>query len=221
MSKILRRFVKVLPGLVIVLVPICSPLSAAGYSFRPPPGTPFGMSRVRISIDPMVHVDRMARAELLQSLKDLGFISDGNGRLFQHSYGNVQIEGLIETSRVDTIEKVKGVLHSYEVRMFRLKIPDAVPTTGADSNDGGNKAKPLCDKTSKGVSLADARQQKARAVEIFARVGEVAGVGIVRMKSGYGLKVNLREAPHAGASLPRYIDGVPTCVEILGPVRKR
>lgn len=72
-----------------------------------------------------------------------------------------------------------------------------------------------------GVSRRAARAEKARAAEVFAQIGMVVGIGITRVTSGYGLKVNLRDEPEPGVSVPQDVNGVPVVVEITGPLRKR
>lgn len=72
-----------------------------------------------------------------------------------------------------------------------------------------------------GATKDDARAQKTRAAAVFGLVGEVVGVGITRVNSGYGLKVNLREEPAAGVEVPQDVNGVPVRVEVSGPIRKR
>ncbi len=53
------------------------------------------------------------------------------------------------------------------------------------------------------------------------RVARLAGVGITRIGEGYGLKINLEEAPAKNAPLPADIDGVPVRIEVVGPIKKR
>ena len=73
----------------------------------------------------------------------------------------------------------------------------------------------------KTVTIEQARTIKPRAVEVFGRVARLAGVGITRIGDGYGLKVNLVEAPAAKTQLPSDIDGVPVRIEVVGVIRKR
>jgi hypothetical protein len=68
-------------------------------------------------------------------------------------------------------------------------------------------------------TLKEARAAKAKVFEVFASRAEVVGVGITRVKAGYGVKVNL--ACPADSELPCEVDGVPVEVEVVGPVRKR
>jgi hypothetical protein len=79
---------------------------------------------------------------------------------------------------------------------------------------------------SRGVSLNEAKQAKAKASKVFTPlVGEVA-IGIMRLGQGhgqenFGLKVNLTEPPGEDVSLPTEVDGVPVKVEVVGKIRKR
>lgn len=41
-------------------------------------------------------------------------------------------------------------------------------------------------------------------------------VGEMPMNGGWGLKINLREAPDAGVKLPDHIQGIPTRFDITG-----
>jgi len=71
------------------------------------------------------------------------------------------------------------------------------------------------------ATIDEARAAKGRALEIFGRLATVVGVGITRMDDGYGLKVNLREAPRPGVAIPKAVEGVPVRVEIVGSIRPR
>jgi hypothetical protein len=72
-----------------------------------------------------------------------------------------------------------------------------------------------------GPTLEEARAAKARALELFAALAPVVGVGITRIGEGYGVKVNLREPPVPGVTFPDAVDGVPVRVEVVGAIRKR
>jgi hypothetical protein len=74
---------------------------------------------------------------------------------------------------------------------------------------------------SKACTLDEARAAKGLAAEAFGRLAEVAGVGITRIGRGYGLKVNLSEAPSSRAALPSEIAGIPVRVEVVGKIRKQ
>jgi len=51
-------------------------------------------------------------------------------------------------------------------------------------------------------------------------VPQVNGIGVVRMETGYGLKVNLAEEVEAGV-IPKAVDGVPLRAEVVGRIRRR
>jgi hypothetical protein len=71
------------------------------------------------------------------------------------------------------------------------------------------------------ITLQRARAAKATAKSELARVPQVAGIGLTKVGDDYALKVNLREALPRGVQVPKRIDGVPVCVEVVGPIRKR
>ncbi len=70
------------------------------------------------------------------------------------------------------------------------------------------------------VSLEQARLAKPGAAALFSQFGKVVGVGIARIGDGYGIKVNLQEAPEADVKMPNNIDGVPIKVEVVGTIHK-
>jgi len=74
---------------------------------------------------------------------------------------------------------------------------------------------------STGTTLELARAAKARALDVFAPLAPVVGVGVTRVDGGYGVKVNLESAPPAGTPLPAAVDGVPVKVEVVGRLRKQ
>lgn len=63
-----------------------------------------------------------------------------------------------------------------------------------------------------------ARDAKPAAAAALAPYGRVTGVGLARHGDGWAVRVNLREAPPAGAVLPREVDGVPVEVRVVGDV---
>jgi hypothetical protein len=71
------------------------------------------------------------------------------------------------------------------------------------------------------ATIDEARAAKAPALKVFGRLGVVASVGITRVDDGYGLKINLREAPGPGVALPTAVEGVPVRVEVVGTARSR
>jgi hypothetical protein len=71
------------------------------------------------------------------------------------------------------------------------------------------------------VSLESARAAKARALQLFEKLGDVVGIGLTKIDDTYGLKVNLRTMPSDAAALPTHVDGVPVKIEIVGTIRKQ
>ena len=69
-------------------------------------------------------------------------------------------------------------------------------------------------------TIEDARTAKPKALRVFGKKATVVGVGITEIDGGYGLKVNLREPPQPGVTLPETLDGVPVRVEIVGTLHK-
>jgi hypothetical protein len=69
-------------------------------------------------------------------------------------------------------------------------------------------------------TLDEVRTVKSKALRLFGQKAEVVGVGITEIAGGYGLKINLREAPEPGIDLPESVDGVPVLVEVVGAIRK-
>ena len=70
-------------------------------------------------------------------------------------------------------------------------------------------------------TLEEARAAKKRAASVFKLFAPVAGVGLTRIKEGYGLKINLQADPKSGERLPVEVDGVPVRVEVVGRIEKR
>lgn len=70
------------------------------------------------------------------------------------------------------------------------------------------------------VTLDQARAVKRIAGDLFARISDVAGVGITREGNDYAVKVNLREHPGSEVVLPKEINGVSIQVEIVGRIKK-
>jgi hypothetical protein len=69
-------------------------------------------------------------------------------------------------------------------------------------------------------TLEEARAAKIRAKEVFHKLADVAGIGITRLETGYGIKVNLQKQPSPQVSLPSELDGVPIQLEITGGAHK-
>jgi hypothetical protein len=78
-----------------------------------------------------------------------------------------------------------------------------------------------CMGSSAPITLEQARAAKSAAASLFTKIGKVVGVGITRIGSGYGVKVNLSATPRAVGSVPDEVDGVPIQVEVVGDIRKR
>jgi hypothetical protein len=76
-------------------------------------------------------------------------------------------------------------------------------------------AKPLI------ATLDQARAAKDEALKVFSRLASVAGIGITRVGDVYGVKVNLRQAPAPGVTLPADVGGVPVKVDVVGTIGKR
>ena len=71
------------------------------------------------------------------------------------------------------------------------------------------------------ATLEKARAARAAVQEQFAKLASVVGVGITRVDDGYGIKVNVRDEPPGGVTLPDLVRGVPVRVEVVGAIRKR
>jgi hypothetical protein len=71
------------------------------------------------------------------------------------------------------------------------------------------------------TTIEQARAAKLQAVELFGHMPSLTGVGITRIGDGYGLKVNLVEAPAEENLLPTNIDGVPVRIEVVGTIKKQ
>jgi hypothetical protein len=67
------------------------------------------------------------------------------------------------------------------------------------------------------ITLERARAAKRIALERFRRFETLTGVGITRLDGQYAVKLNFSKA--FPDQIPKYIDGVPLCVEITGPLR--
>ncbi len=73
----------------------------------------------------------------------------------------------------------------------------------------------------KGSSKQAARAAKTKALALLADVTALNGVGICRVGEGYGVKLNLSEAPSQDHRLPKKVDGVPLVIEIVGRIVKQ
>ena len=72
-----------------------------------------------------------------------------------------------------------------------------------------------------GRPIEQARAAKPKALSVFAALASLNGIGITKVGDGYGLKVNLSEAPPETVELPTDVDGVPVVVEIVGGITKQ
>ena len=72
-----------------------------------------------------------------------------------------------------------------------------------------------------GTPIEKARAAKPKALSVFAALASLNGIGITKVGDGYGLKVNLAEAPPETVELPKDVDGVPVVVEIVGGITKQ
>lgn len=63
----------------------------------------------------------------------------------------------------------------------------------------------------------EARVAKAHALASLRWIPGLTGIGLVRANGGYGLKVNL-ESDEQAVNVPKQVDGVPVCVEVVGRV---
>lgn len=71
------------------------------------------------------------------------------------------------------------------------------------------------------TSIEEARRAKPKATQAAKDCAAVVGVGLAKIGSSYVVKVNLREAAPATASLPAIIDGVRIIYEVVGPIDRR
>ncbi len=71
------------------------------------------------------------------------------------------------------------------------------------------------------ATLDQARSAKDGTLKVFSRLAQVAGVGITRVGEGYGVKVNLGQAPTPGVTLPADVGGVLVKVDVVGTIRKQ
>jgi hypothetical protein len=69
-------------------------------------------------------------------------------------------------------------------------------------------------------TLEEARVAKGRVKALLPELVSIAAIGIAKLDSGYGLKVNLQAEPSPGVTLPSDVDGVPVRFEVTGFIRK-
>jgi hypothetical protein len=70
------------------------------------------------------------------------------------------------------------------------------------------------------ITIDRARAAKAKVAKLIGKHPDVTGIGIARVGTGYGVKLNLVEGT-LDATVPRKIDGVPVKVETVGRISKR
>jgi hypothetical protein len=69
--------------------------------------------------------------------------------------------------------------------------------------------------------LTGGRAARSTAQARLAGMAEVNGIGITRVGSGFGVKVNLSAQPEHATGLPEEIDGVPVVIELVGQISSR
>lgn len=70
-------------------------------------------------------------------------------------------------------------------------------------------------------SLAEAREAKEKAKEIFPRLGSVNGIGLTRQGDHYAVKVSFEAEPLDWSRVPKDIGGVPVVCRVVGPLHKQ
>jgi hypothetical protein len=73
----------------------------------------------------------------------------------------------------------------------------------------------------KSATLEEARAAKARVLKELHDLPGLAGVGIMAVGAGYGVKINLKQIPAPNVELPSQIGQVPVVIEVIGVVSKR
>jgi hypothetical protein len=68
--------------------------------------------------------------------------------------------------------------------------------------------------------LAEAREAKEKAKEIFPHFGSVNGIGLAKQGDGYAVKVSFEAEPRNREGMPREIGGIPVIVRIIGQIHK-
>lgn len=62
---------------------------------------------------------------------------------------------------------------------------------------------------------------KGRARTVFAKHGEVAGIGVTTVRGRPALKVNFTRAPRGRAKMPKEVLGMPVVIAVVGEVKKQ
>lgn len=70
-------------------------------------------------------------------------------------------------------------------------------------------------------SLAEARDAKEKAKEIFRGLGSVNGIGLTRQGDRYAVRVSFEAEPQDWSRVPKDIGGVPVVVRVIGPLHKQ
>jgi hypothetical protein len=70
------------------------------------------------------------------------------------------------------------------------------------------------------ASLDEARAARDKVAARFADHPLLNGVGIARVPSGFGVKLNFARRPD-GVRLPDCVDGVPLEVDVIGEIKKQ
>lgn len=65
------------------------------------------------------------------------------------------------------------------------------------------------------ATYEQAKAARATARTVFGALADVRTVSVVRADDGFGLRVDLTAAPHAGVALPDSVDGVPVRVCVV------
>lgn len=73
----------------------------------------------------------------------------------------------------------------------------------------------------KSATLDEARAAKAKLLKELHNLPGLAGVGIMAVGTGYGVKINLKQLPARNVELPSQIGQVPVVIEVIGVVSKR
>ena len=69
-------------------------------------------------------------------------------------------------------------------------------------------------------SLVRARAATSSAVKAFSKLADVVGIGLTRIGSVYGVKINFSRQPDKSVDIPDEIAGVPVKIEVVGTIRK-
>ncbi|HEC63765.1 MAG TPA: hypothetical protein ENI23_00560 [bacterium] len=73
----------------------------------------------------------------------------------------------------------------------------------------------------KKASLERARAAKKKALHLLSNIPEVNGVGIIKKKGKYTIKVNLSQEIAEPDRIPTEINSVPVIVNLIGTIHKQ